>query len=83
VVYDRVAQNPKELTVSRGEFLEVNDYELADLIFFLFSASAIRRIGGNVEMLKTVLAMFRILFYLLFRWIAIIHLDPGRSPIHR
>lgn len=24
VTYDRVAQNPKELTVNRGEFLEVN-----------------------------------------------------------
>lgn len=26
VTYDRVAQNPKELTVSRGEFLEVSPF---------------------------------------------------------
>lgn len=33
VTYDRVAQNPKELTVARGEYLEVKFYFYLSVIF--------------------------------------------------
>lgn len=47
--FDRVAQNPKELTVSRGEYLEVA-FPISSFLFLIFSRfSRTPKIGGNVE----------------------------------